>query len=140
MRTLFGEWRPASLPSPLPGSRAAVSIVPRDGVSDVVVSQLHGAATVHGHVAREYLQRTDGLLGPGMEVCLFSTLNLTAPIHCSAPLSAAALSTLAANRLNSQRHFSWRDDDHEWLTSHWQLFLPSQFTADAWVVTVSQPR
>ncbi len=140
MRPLFGEWRPASLPSPTEGTPAAVTVVPRAGTSDVIVSQSHGTTVVHGRVAPEYLQRTDGLLGAGMDVCLFSTRDLKTPIHCSAPLPAAAVSALAMQQLSSTRHFSWRDEGDDWLTSHWQVFLPSQFSADAWIVVVSQPR
>jgi len=140
VRPLYGEWRAASLPSPAAGTPAAVTVVPRDGASDIIVSQAHGATVLHGRIAPEYLQRTDGLLAAGMDVCLFSTLDLKTPIHCSKPLPTTAVSALATQQLNSLRHFSWRYEDEEWLTSQWQVFLPSQFAATAWVVVVSQPR
>jgi diguanylate cyclase (GGDEF)-like protein len=140
VRTLFGDWQPANLPSPSPGSRAAVTVVARDGASDVILSQAHGDLVVHGRVAPEYLRRTDGLLAAGMDVCLFSSLSLRTPIHCSAPLPDSAVAASTAQEPSSERHFSWRNEDEEWLTSHWQVFLPSQFAADAWIVVVSQPR
>jgi PAS domain S-box-containing protein len=48
---------------------------------------------------------------------------------------------LAAPARNADvRHFTWRDGRKAYLACHWELFLKSRFTADAWTIVLSQTR
>jgi diguanylate cyclase (GGDEF)-like protein len=139
-RTLFGDWPPLRVTRPADPLRAAVSVVWTEQASQVVVARRHGAAMLLGRVAPAYLERTNGLLGPGMEVCLFSGETFVEPIHCSTPLPNAALANLRDQPTDAVRRFTWQSGGEDWLTSYWQLFLPSRFEAEPWTVVVSQPR
>jgi diguanylate cyclase (GGDEF)-like protein len=142
-RTLFGEW---------PGSRAgidaaadqpSVAVVPGPSGAEIVISQRFGATTAFGRVSLEYLLRTNGLLDRGTEVCLFAATSPGAePFYCSSPLPSSAVDTLLrhSHEPAETERLVWEADGEEWLMAHWQLFLPSRFHGEPWLVVVSQPR
>jgi len=62
------------------------------------------------------------------------------PLHCTEPMLQPALAVL---RANSQRatsgHYTWESGDQTQLSGFRELFLQSRFSAEGWMVVVSQP-
>jgi diguanylate cyclase (GGDEF)-like protein len=135
-----------------PGSRAAIEVdldkptlvvVPTATGADVVIARRLGAATVFARVAPQFLERSNGLLGADAEVCLFRQVTPSSPpFYCSAPMSEPELQALATHRhrFDGDERLAWQRDGEEWLAVDWQLFLPSRFAAQPWLVVVREPR
>ncbi|RPI63671.1 MAG: diguanylate cyclase, partial [Lysobacterales bacterium] len=142
-RVLRGTW---------PGSRAAIAIAPDKPTlavlptaagGEVVIARRLDDAVAFGRVAPEFLERSNGLLDAAVDVCLFPYAEATSlPFYCSAPMSPEALSALAthAPAADGTERLTWQSDGEVWLGARWQLFLPSRFEAEPWLVFVREPR
>jgi len=140
-RVLRGDW---------PGSRAVIAIatdkptlavLPTAAGGEVVIARRLDDAVVFGRVEPEFLERSNGLLDSGAEVCLFPRAAVDSlPFYCSAPMSEQALTALASHPVDRGEHLTWDSDGEEWLAARWQLFLPSRFAAEPWLVVVREPR
>ena len=140
-RPLFGSWSSPFEPANLPAELPTIAVIPATQGPEVVVGARHANGFAFGRLHKAYLAGTDGLLGQAMEVCVYGPPTATLPIHCSAPLPDEAIRALeAARRDRSSGRLTWSSDGEEWLTTYWQLFLPSRFAAESWTVVVSQPR
>lgn len=142
-RVLLGEW-PSFRRVAVPDSDTPTLLVwPAADGAEVVVARRFGRTDVFGRVSMEYLLRTNGLLDRGVEVCLFATVDPgREPFYCSAGLEQAALPAMQAQARTPSDNgaLQWRVDGEEWLGAQWQLFLPSRFTAEPWLVLVSEQR
>jgi len=141
-RVLLGDW---------PGSRAAIEIapdkptlevVPTAAGGEVVIARRFDDTVVYGRVAPEFLERSNGLLDSGAQVCLFSAEGTLLPFYCSEPMSAEALRAVASYALDTDgtERLAWESEGEEWLGARWQLFLPSRFAAQPMLVFVREPR
>ena len=138
-RVLRGDW---------PGSRAAIEIasdkptlavLPTAAGGEVVIARSLDDTVVFGRVAPSFLERSNGLLDSGAEVCLFPNAEGTSfPFYCSEPMSAEALLSVAehAHDVDGTERLTWESDGEVWLGARWQLFLPSRFAAEPWLVVV----
>jgi len=100
-RVLHGDW---------PGSRAAIEIAPGKPTlavlptaagGEIVIARRIDDTVVFGRVAPEFLERSNGLLDSGAQVCLFGVDGTSLPFYCSEPMSAEALSVAASHALDT---------------------------------------
>jgi diguanylate cyclase (GGDEF)-like protein len=143
-RVLRGDWPGSRAHIEVDAQKPTLELLPSQGGTEIVIARRLGGLTVFGRVAPEFLERSNGLLDAGAEVCLFRTaMTLDAPFYCSAPLPPEALHALASHEHRSdleKERLTWESGGEEWLAAHWQLFLPSRLAADPWLVVVWQPR
>jgi diguanylate cyclase (GGDEF)-like protein len=135
-----------------PGSRAGITIAtdkPTLAIletaagAEIVIARRLDSAVVFGRVAPEFLDRSNGLLDAGADVCLFPAAGATSrPLYCSEPMSEAALHALASHTGDSvdAEQVTWESDGEQWLAARWQLFLPSRFATEPWLVVVRERR
>jgi diguanylate cyclase (GGDEF)-like protein len=139
--TLLGDgtWSPPMASVAVHATLPSLTVVSAERGIDVVIAARGSSGTQFARLDQAYLAGIGDILGGGMEACIFAAN--TTPLHCSTPLSPAAIATLQQTRQRqSSGQFTWTSNDEEWLASYWQLFLPSRFVAEPWVIVVSQPR
>jgi diguanylate cyclase (GGDEF)-like protein len=142
-RVLIGDWPGSRASIAVGGDKPSLAVVPGEDGAEIVIARRLGAATVYARVARDFLERSNGLLDSSVDVCLFEAETPSAPpFYCSEPLSSQALGALADHVHDSAatERFYWRSDGEEWLAADWQLFLPSRFIATPWLVVVRERR
>jgi len=143
-RVVRGDWPGSRHELVVDSAKPTLALMPAATGTEIVIARRFGEATVFGRVPPEFLERSNGLLDPGAEVCLFgTTAPVRGPFYCSAPLPASASRALAAHAHrpgNAQEQLTWEDEGEEWLAAHWELFLPSRLAAEPWSVVVWQPR
>ena len=142
-RVVGGDWPGSRLGVRVDPEKPTVVVLPTPTGADIVVARRLGAATVFARVAPEFLERSNGLLGSRAEVCLFrSAAPSLPPFYCSSPMSEPELRALAGHthRYDGDERLGWESDGEEWLADDWQLFLPSRFAAEPWLVVVREPR
>jgi len=139
VRPLLGEWPDAPTMIASDESRPTLMAVPATDGWDVLLAQRRGGATVLARLSADQLWRTEELLAADMDVCVLGVTGV--PLHCSAPLPAAALARLnQARQEHTSGEIHWSNDGEEWITAYWELFLPSRLAAEPWTVAVSEPR
>jgi diguanylate cyclase (GGDEF)-like protein len=140
-RILAGDWPSPPTDLPLDPEKPTVAVVPGDAGYDIVVARAAGDDIVLGRIEPSYLWQARDLLGRGMEVCVFGPMALPSPLECSAQLGDDRVEALrTARRSSTNGHLGWSDGDQEWLGAYWELFMPSRFEAQPWMIVVSQPR
>ena len=142
-RVVGGDWPGSRLGVKVDPEKPTVVVLPTPTGADIVIARRIGAATVFARVAPEFLERSNGLLGSRAEVCLFrSAAPSLPPFYCSSPMSEPELRALAGHthRYDGDERLGWESDGEEWLADDWQLFLPSRFAAEPWLVVVREPR
>ncbi len=139
--TLFGHLAASPIGIPIDGTKPTIELAPGTDGYDVIVAHATAEGSVIGKIDGDFLWQTKDVLGRGMEVCVLGPPALSMPVQCSSPLPAEILA-----RLNSIRQttasgtLAWSAAGNDWLTAYWELFLPSRFHAEPWMVVVSQPR
>ncbi len=99
-------------------------------------NQYAGEPFVVGWLAPQYIWNMGELVGDNKNSCvflrsgtlLFCTNNNVPPIRSK------------SGRLNeaSSGTFEWKADATEWKTAYWELFLPSRFDAEPWIITQTE--
>jgi diguanylate cyclase (GGDEF)-like protein len=142
-RVVGGDWPGSRLGLEVDADKPTLFVLSTPTGAEVVVARRLGAATVFARIAPEFLERSNGLLGSSAEVCLFRMATPgSPPFYCSTPMSEPELRALAGHthRFDGEERLAWQSDGEDWLAVDWQLFLPSRFAAEPWLVVVREPR
>jgi diguanylate cyclase (GGDEF)-like protein len=125
---------------PLDAQRASVLLRFGEHGGDIYLARPAGRELLVGRLDPDFLWRAAGEIHYGFGICVFARGASTA-LFCSEPLPDAAKRVLAEAPLDrSGGRLTWTHDGERWLSSYWELFLPSRFAAEPWLIVVSQPR
>jgi diguanylate cyclase (GGDEF)-like protein len=89
-------------------------------------------------IAPDFLWGTADELPFNTELCVLDASR--APLHCTAPLPAAALREIGARlAAGPSGHHAWQDGAERHLSSYREVFLEARFRASSWPIVMSQP-
>jgi diguanylate cyclase (GGDEF)-like protein len=120
-------------------AKAALSLVRESDGAHVVLAKALADGVVVARLDQQYLLDAAALARGDFETCVVAKSTRGAPVFCTDP----ALAAIADGRLDdsgSTGTFTSSLHGEPWLVGYWQLFIPSRFDGEPWLIVTAMPR
>src|SRR5262249_5616362 len=122
-----------STPIILDPSKPVIELIDDAAGARVVLNRALARGVAVARFDRQYLLDAAALARGDLETCVFARSLHGAPIFCTDSTLAAAASRHSDDEASSGT-FTTELNGEPWLAGYWQLFIPSRFTGEPWLM------
>ena len=120
-------------------ARPVVELVRDSQGTHVVLARALANGVVVARLDHQYLLNAAAIARGDFETCVFAGSWRGNPVFCT-NAALAAISDLQLDAAGSTGTFTWSLHGEPWLVGYWQLFIPSHFKGEPWLVVTAMPR
>ena len=126
-------------PGDLDPAKPSLELVTDSAGAHVVLAKALTDGTVVARLDQQYLLDAAALARGDFETCVLARSARGAPVFCT-DLALVAIADERLDDAGSTGTFTASLRGEPWLVGYWQLFIPSRFKGEPWLIVTAMPR